>query len=71
LAAGKLSYAKHEVRCRVTLASIINLRNITKATLFIKQEIKNQKKPAFTGNVLFLFHFMNDIVSANPAVLIE
>ncbi|MGN6213735.1 MaoC family dehydratase [Parafilimonas sp.] len=56
-----------EVRCRVTLRSIINLRNITKATLFIQLEIKDQLKPAFTGNVLFLYHFINDMVSTIPS----
>jgi hypothetical protein len=60
-----------EVRCRVTLSSIVNLRNITKANLFIQLEIKGQEKPAFTGNVLFLYHFINDTVSANPFALIK
>lgn len=47
-----------EVRCRVSLKSIINLRGISKATLFIQLEIKDQPKHAFTGNVLFLYHFL-------------
>ena len=47
-----------EVRCWVSLASISNLRGITKATLAIKLEIKDQPKPAFTGDVLFLYHFV-------------
>ena len=47
-----------EVRCWVSLASISNLRGITKATLAIKLEIKDQPKPAFTGDVLFLYHFI-------------
>lgn len=46
-----------EIRCRVWLKSIINLRGITKATLFIQLEIKDQTKHAFTGDVLFLYHF--------------
>ncbi len=46
-----------EIRCRVWLKSIINLRGITKATLFIQLEIKDQPKHAFTGDVLFLYHF--------------
>lgn len=60
-----------EVRCRVTLNSIINLRNITKATLFIQLEIKGQQKPAFTGNVLFLYHFINDKAPTDPMALIN
>ena len=47
-----------EVRCRVMLKSIINLRGITKATLFIQLEIKDQPKHAFTGDVVFLYHFI-------------
>ncbi len=46
-----------EIRCRVWLKSIINLRGITKATLFIQLEIKDQPKHAFTGDVVFLYHF--------------
>ena len=46
-----------EIRCRVWLKAIINLRGITKATLFIQLEIKDQPKHAFTGDVLFLYHF--------------
>lgn len=68
---GQAVVVDSEVRCRVTLSSIINLRNITKASLFIQLEIKNQEKPAFTGNVLFLYHFINDMVSANSTVLIK
>ena len=48
----------NEVRCRVLLKSIINLRGITKATLFIQLEIKDQPKHAFTADVLFLYHFI-------------
>ena len=47
-----------EVRCRVSLSSIINLRGITKAALFIQLEIKDQPKHAFTGDVVFLYHFI-------------
>ena len=55
---GQPVLVNNEVRCRVSLKSIINLRGITKATLFIKLEIKDQPKPAFTGDALFLYHFM-------------
>ncbi len=55
---GQAVLVNNEVRCRVSLKSIINLRGISKATLFIKLEIKDQLKPAFTGDTLFLYHFM-------------
>jgi acyl dehydratase len=55
---GQAVLVNGEVRCRVWLKSIINLRGITKATLFIQLEIKDQPKPAFTADVLFLYHFM-------------
>lgn len=46
-----------EVRLVVKLVSIANLRGITKANIGITLEIKDQKKPAFTGEVVFLYHF--------------
>ena len=46
-----------EVRCRVTLANVVNLRGVVKANLAIQVEIKDQAKPAFTGEVIFLYHF--------------
>jgi acyl dehydratase len=54
---GQAVVVDSEVRCRVFLKSIINLRGITKATLFIQLEIKDQPKHAFTGDVVFLYHF--------------
>ena len=55
---GQAVLVNSEVRCRVLLKSIINLRGITKATLFLQLEIKDQPKPAFTGDVVFLYHFI-------------
>jgi acyl dehydratase len=55
---GQAVLVDSEVRCRVSLKSIINLRGITKATLFIQLEIKDQPKHAFTGDVVFLYHFI-------------
>ncbi len=55
---GQAVLVNNEVRCRVSLKSIINLRGISKATLFIQLEIKDQPKHAFTGDVLFLYHFI-------------
>jgi acyl dehydratase len=47
-----------EVRMKVSLAGIVNLRGVTKANIALVLEIKDQKKPAFTGEVVFLYHFM-------------
>lgn len=47
-----------EVRLKVKLVSIANLRGVTKANIGIELEIKDQKKPAFTGEVVFLYHFI-------------
>jgi acyl dehydratase len=48
----------NEIRCRVSLKEIKNLRGITKVTFFIQLEIKDQPKPAFTGDTVFLYHFI-------------
>jgi acyl dehydratase len=55
---GQAVLVNNEVRCRVSLKSIINLRGITKATLNIQLEIKDQPKHAFSGDVVFLYHFI-------------
>jgi len=47
-----------EVRLKVKLASIVNLRGVTKAHIAAELEIKDEKKPAFTGEVVFLYHFI-------------
>ncbi len=55
---GQAVVVDSQVRCRVSLSSIINLRGVTKATLFIQLEIKDQQKHAFAGDVVFLYHFI-------------
>ncbi|MGZ3752483.1 MAG: MaoC family dehydratase [Mucilaginibacter sp.] len=45
------------VRLKAKLAAIVNLRGITKATIAVEMEIEDQKKPAYTGEVVFLYHF--------------
>lgn len=47
-----------KVRLKVSLASILNLRGITKVTMSAEMEIEDSKKPAFTGEVVFLYHFL-------------
>jgi acyl dehydratase len=46
-----------EVRLRARLLSLKNLRGIAKAQLEVIMEIKDNKKPAFTGIITFLYHF--------------
>jgi acyl dehydratase len=45
------------VRLIAKLVTIVNLRGITKATIGVEMEIEGQKKPAYTGEVVFLYHF--------------
>ena len=46
-----------EVRLKVDLLNIINLRGVTKVELNVALEIKNNNKPAFSGTLVFLYHF--------------
>lgn len=46
-----------EVRLKAKLASLMDLRGITKAQLDIELEIKDSKKSAFTATLVFLYHF--------------
>ena len=45
------------IRLRAKLVSLKNLRGIAKAQIEVTMEIKDAKKPAFTGVVTFLYHF--------------
>jgi len=47
-----------KIRTRVKLASVANLRGISKIKLDIAMEIEGNKKPAFEGNITFLYHFI-------------
>ena len=46
-----------KVRLIAKLVAIANLRGITKATIGVTMEIDGEKKPAYTGEVVFLYHF--------------
>lgn len=46
-----------EVRIRATLKSLVNLRGIAKTEIDCVMEIKDNKKPAFEGTFVFLYHF--------------
>src|SRR5882757_3346116 len=47
----------HELRLRVLLKSLNDLRGICKAEMDITMEIKDNPKPAFTATIIFLYHF--------------
>ena len=46
-----------EVRIKTTLKSLINLRGTAKAEVELVMEIKNSKKPAYKGVIVFLYQF--------------
>lgn len=46
-----------EVRLKVKLNGIINLRGIAKAELNSVMEIKGNPKPAFSATIILLYHF--------------
>ena len=54
---GQAVVVDDEVCLKAKLKSIINLRGITKVNIEATLEIKGQKKPAYVGDVLFLYHF--------------
>lgn len=54
---GQAVVVNSAVRLKATLKAIVNLRGTTKATIAVTLEIKDQPKPAYTGEVLFLYHF--------------
>lgn len=45
------------VRLCTKLVECLDLRGVTKATIEATLEIEDQKKPAYRGNVIFLYHF--------------
>jgi acyl dehydratase len=47
-----------EVRLKTKLTGIVNLRGVSKAVIGVELEIKDQKKPAYSGDVVFLYHFI-------------
>jgi acyl dehydratase len=47
-----------EVRLKAKLKSLINLKGITKAEIEVILEIKDNKKPALEGILIFLYHFI-------------
>lgn len=54
---GQAVVVDSEVCLKAKLKSIVNLRGITKVNIEAILEIKGEKKPAYTGEVMFLYHF--------------
>ncbi|MEA1876808.1 MAG: MaoC family dehydratase [Bacteroidota bacterium] len=46
-----------QIRVRVKLLSIMDLRGVAKAQLHVVMEIKDQKRPVFDAVITFLYHF--------------
>jgi acyl dehydratase len=45
------------IRMRVALKNITNLKGIAKTEMDVTMEIKDNKRPALTATVIFLYHF--------------
>ncbi|TCC91636.1 MaoC family dehydratase [Pedobacter frigiditerrae] len=54
---GQAVVVNSEVQLKAKLQSITNLRGITKVIIQATLIIKDQPKPAYTGDVMFLYHF--------------
>ncbi len=46
-----------KVRLHAKVNNVINLRGVTKANIGIKLEIEGNRKPAYEGEIVFLYHF--------------
>ena len=55
---GQAVVVNSAVRLKTKLKSIANLRGTTKVIIEVVLEIKDQPKPAYTGEVMFLYHFI-------------
>ncbi len=48
-----------KVRLVAKVANVVNLRGVTRANIGVKLEIEGNRKPAYEGEVVFLYHFNN------------
>ena len=55
---GQAVLVDSEVQLKAKLNCISNLRGITKVTIQATLVIKDQPKPAYVGDVVFLYHFI-------------
>jgi acyl dehydratase len=54
---GQPVVVNEEVRIRARLKALINLRGTAKADVEVTLEIKDSRKPAFKGVIVFLYRF--------------
>lgn len=54
---GQAVKVNDEVCLVASLKTLANLRGISKAELDVTLKIKDEKKPAFTATIIFLYHF--------------
>ena len=55
---GQAVVVNSRVRLRTRLKSILNLRGVSKIVIEATLEIDGQQKPGYTGDVVFLYHFI-------------
>jgi acyl dehydratase len=55
---GQAVLVDNEVQLKAKLKSIVNLRGTAKVVIEATLIIKDQPKPAYTGDVVFLYHFV-------------
>lgn len=55
---GQAVPVNNEVRLQATVKSVTNLKGTVKVIVKAKLLIKNQLKAAYTGDVIFLYHFL-------------
>jgi len=55
---GQAVLVDSEVQLKAKLNTIVNLRGVTKVVIEATLMIKDQIKPAYTGSVIFLYHFV-------------
>lgn len=55
---GQAVLVNDKVQLKTTLKSIINLRGVTKVVIEASLLIADKPKPAYTGDVMFLYHFV-------------
>ena len=48
-----------KVRLHAKVVDVVNLRGTVKANIGIKLEIEGNRKPAYEGEIVFLYHFNN------------
>lgn len=47
-----------DIRLILSVKDLRNLRGITRVTLDVEMEIKEEKRPAFKGSIVLLYHFV-------------